>query len=151
MPKLAVAVLLLALVALASSTTYAGYLVVSTVSHYLGTSRFLAALLLGIVFARLPWVRQGRLRAVGLLPGKARLPVMAALLASCLLHFLYLGEWLPVLFLGFAMGFLLGYRRLRQKLVARAMSSVLKAAQHPAQPRSDDRTVIDVEFREKKD
>lgn len=151
MPKLAGAVLLLALVALASSTTYAGYLVVSVVSHYLDVNRFVAGLLLGVVFARLPWIRQGKLRAVGLLPGKARLPVMAALLACCLLHFLYRGEWVPVLFLGFAAGFLLGYRRLRRVLVARAMSSFLKPGIDPARTPDQDKTIIDVEFREKKD
>lgn len=151
MPKLAVAVLLLALVALASTSTYAGFLVVSVVSHYLDTNRFVAGLLLGVLFARLPWVRQGKLRAVGLLPGKARLPVIIALLALCMAHFLYLGDMVPVLVLGFAAGFLLSYRRLRQMLVTRAMSSLFKSAQPAARPQDADKAVIDVEFREKKD
>lgn len=150
MPKLAIAVVLLALVALASATTYAGFLLVSTVSLYLEINRFVTGLLLGIMFARLPWIRQGKLQAVGLLPGKARLPVMAALLALCLLHFLYRGEMVPVLFLAFAISFLLGYRRLRQMLVKRAVSSFFQPAPGPARSQ-DDKTVIDVEFREKKD
>jgi hypothetical protein len=150
MPKLAIAAVLLALVALASATTYAGFLLVSTVALYLNVSRFVAGLLLGILFARLPWVREGKLRAVGLLPGKARLPVMASLLAFCLLHFLYRGDMVPVLFLGFAVSFLLGYRRLRQLLLARAVSSFFQPAPGPARPQ-DDKSVIDVEFREKKD
>lgn len=151
MPKLVIAVLLLALVALASTMSYVGYLVVSVVADHLGTGRLLAGLLLGGVFARLPWVREGKLRTVGLLPKRARLPVMAALLAFCLLNYLYRGEWVPMLFLGFALTFLLAYRRMRQMIVARAVSSLFKSPSDRGYPKNTDDKVIDVEFREKKD
>lgn len=157
MPKLAIAALLLVLVALASTTTYAGYLVVGVVSGYLGTGRVVAGLLLGALFARLPWIYQGKLRTVGLLPKNARLPVLAALLAFCLLNFLYRGDMVPVLFLGLAASFVLGYRRMRQTLVKRAFSSFfesfgsVESPPDPTRRKDADKTIIDVEFREKKD
>ncbi len=151
MPRLAIAVLLLALVSLAGTMSYAGYLVVGVVADHLGTSRLLAGLLLGVLFARLPWIREGKLRTIGLLPKRARRPVIVALLAFCLLSFFYRGEWLPMLFLGFAMAFLLAYRRMRKRVVGRATSSLFNFAAAPKHSQSTDNTVIDVEFREKKD
>jgi hypothetical protein len=151
MPRLVIAVLLLALVALAGTMSYAGYLVVSIVADHLGTGRLLAGLLLGVLFARLPWVREGKLRTIGLLPKRARLPVMVALLAFCLLNYLYRGDWVPMLFLGFAMTFLLTYRRIKQIVVGRAISSLFKSSANPSYPKNTDSTVIDGEFREKKD
>ncbi|HEY8608195.1 MAG TPA: hypothetical protein VIM12_13855 [Noviherbaspirillum sp.] len=154
MPRVAVAVVLVALVALSASLTYAGFLVVGTVSHYLGTGRFAAGLLLGALFARLPYFSQGKFRTVGILPSPARRPLMIALLAFCLLHFLYRGAWMPTLFLGFATAFLLAAPWARRKFVARAMALLFGSAGQPGQPARRDNpeeTVIDVEFREKKD
>lgn len=131
--------------------SYAGYLVVGVVATHLGTGRLAAGLLLGVLFARLPWVRQGKLRTVGLLPRRARLSVMIALLAFCLLNFLSRGDFMPVLFLGFAAAFLLGYRRVRQMVISRTISSLFKLPAGPAQPKRTDNTVTDVEFRERKD
>ncbi len=135
--------------------TYAGYLVVGVVADHLGTGRFLAGLLLGGLFARLPWIREGKLRTVGVLPKRARLPVMIALLAFCLLNFLYRAEIVPMLFLGFAATFLLTYRWIRQAMLSRAFSSLFKLPSEPNHPKSSAKTaadtVIDVEFREKKD
>ena len=150
-PKLAIAALLLALATLAGIMSYAGYLVVGIVANHVGTDRLMAGLLLGGLFARLPWVREGKLRSIGLLPTRARLPVMVALLAFCLLSYLYRGEFVPMLVLGFATTFLLTYRRLRQMVVSQAMSSLFKPSTDLDHPKSTDNTVIDVEFREKKD
>jgi hypothetical protein len=151
MPKVAIVALLLVLATLAGIMSYAGFLVVGVVANHLGTGRLMAGLLLGGLFARLPWVREGKLRTIGLLPKRARLPVMVALLAFCLLSYLYQGEVVPMLVLGFAMTFLLIYRRLRQVIVSRAMSSLFKMPPDPNLPKSTDNAVIDVEFREKKD
>lgn len=151
MPRLAIAVALLLLVALASTMTYTGYLVVTVVADYLDTGRFLAGLLLGGLFARLPWIREGKLHTVGLLPKRARLPVMVAILAVCLLNFLNRGEIVPMLFLGFAVTFLLTYRWIRQAILSRAFSSLFKSSADKNSPKSTDHTVVDVEFREKKD
>ncbi|WP_151636266.1 hypothetical protein [Noviherbaspirillum aerium] len=151
MPKLAAVIFLLMLVALASTSTYAGYLVVGVLAEYLDIGRVAAGLLLGVIFARLPWVRQGKLRTVGMLPGKARLPVIVALLSFCLLHFLYRGEMVPVVFLGLAASFLLSYRWMRRTIVAHAFTSFFRTFQGPDRPGGADNKVIDVEFREKKD
>ncbi|MDQ9172075.1 hypothetical protein Q8A64_16810 [Oxalobacteraceae bacterium R-40] len=151
MPRLAIAATLLALVALAGSLSFVGYLVVSTVAEHLDTGHFIAGLLLGVLFARLPWLREGKLRTIGILPKRARLPVMVALLGFCLLNFLYRSEWVPVLFLGFAMSFLLTYPRIRKRVVDRAISSFFNFPTDQNRPRSTDDKVIDVEFREKKE
>jgi len=151
MPKLAIAALLLALATLAGIMSYAGFLVVGVVANHLGTGRLMAGLLLGALFARLPWIREGKLRTIGLLPRRARLPVMVALLAFCLLSYLYRGEWVSMLILGFATTFLLTYRWMRQMIVSRAVSSLFKLAPAPSHPKSADNEVTDVEFREKKD
>ncbi len=150
-PKIAGVVLLLALVALASSMSYAGYLVVNVVSDYLGTGRIVAGLLLGVLFARLPLVRQGKLRTIGLLPKPARLPVMVSLLAFCLLTYLHRGAMVPVVFLGFATSFLLAWPRLRKMAVDRALSSLFGPLFRQGRQKTADESVIDVEFREKKD
>ena len=151
MPKLALAVFLLALAVLAGIMSYAGYLVVGVLANHLGTGRLMAGLLLGGLFARLPWVGHGKLRTIGLLPKQARLPVMVALLAFCLLTYLYRGEIVPMLVLGFATTFLLTYRPMRRVIVNRAMSSLFTWSPGPNHPKSTDNTVTDVEFREKKD
>lgn len=151
MPRLAIGILLLALVALASTMSYAGYLVVSIIAEHLDTGRLLAGLLLGVIFARLPWVSEGKLRTVGLLPKRARLPVMLALLGFCLLSFLYRGELVPVLFLGLAATFLLTYSRIRKTIATRVASSLFKPSATSNRPKRADDTIIDVEFREKKD
>ena len=150
-PKLAIVALLLALATLAGLMSYGGFLVVGVVANHLGTGRVIAGLLLGGLFARLPWVRERKLRTIGLLPKRARLPVMVALLAFCLLSYLYEGEVVSTLVLGFATTFLLTYRRIRQMIVSRAMSSLFKMPPDPNHPKSTDNAVIDVEFREKKD
>lgn len=150
-PKLAIAIFLLALVALASTLSYTGFLVVSVVAEHLGTGRLMAGLLLGIVFARLPSIKEGKLRTIGLLPKRMRLPAMVALLAFCLLSYAYRGDVVPVLFLTFATAFLLLYPRVRDLLVARVITSLFKSSGGYGQPRNADDSVIDVEFREKKD
>lgn len=151
MPKLAIAVLILVLVAIAGTISYAGYLVVGIVSDYLGTGRFVAGLLLGGLFARLPYISQGKLRTVGLLPKHARRPVLLALLAVCLLTLLYRGALVPSLFLGLAVSYLLAYRWMRQAFINRALSSLFGSSIDPARPTNTDATIIDVEVREKKD
>jgi hypothetical protein len=150
-PKLAIAVLLLVLAVLAGTLSYTGYLVVGAVAGYLGTSRVMAGLLLGVLFARLPWVVARKLRTIGLLPKRARLPVMVALLAFCLLSYSYRGEWIPVLFLTFAGAFLVAYPRIRKTITERVISSLFKPSVGPNHSKSADDNVIDGEFREKKD
>ncbi|WP_220809238.1 hypothetical protein [Noviherbaspirillum aridicola] len=150
-PRTAAAILLLMLVALAGTLSYAGFIVVGTLAGYLGTSRFLAGLLLGVLFARIPWVAQGKLRTVGLLPRTARRPVMLALLVLALATCLYRGQIVAALFPGFASGFLLAYPRMRTAFVRRTLASLFRPrGDSPPSPRADD-GVIDVEFREKKD
>lgn len=151
MPRLVAAIFLLTLVALASTLSYAGFLVVGVLAEHLGTGRLLAGLLLGVLFARLPWVSQGKLRTVGLLPKRARLPVMLALLLFCLLSYSYRGEWVPVLFLGLAAAFLLAYRRIRTMIASRIFSPFLRSPVDPHPPKRVDDKVVDVEFLEKKD
>lgn len=151
MPRLALAVVILLLAALASTLSYTGYLVVSTVSAYLDLGRIVTGLLLGILFARLPWIQHGRLRTVGLLPKRARLPVMATLLSFCLLNFLYRGEIVSMLFVGFALTFLIVYPHLRKRLVNRILAPFAQAPLDPARSRTRDDKIIDVEFRERND
>lgn len=151
MPRLTLAVAILVLAALASTMTYTGYLVVGVLADYLGIGRVMAGLLLGGLFARLPWIRKGKLRTVGLLPKHVRRPTMLLLLAFCLLSFLYQGEKVPALFLGFAATFLLTYPWIRQAILGRMFSSLFKSPTDLNHPKRTDDTVIDVEFREKKD
>lgn len=149
-PKLMIAAALFVLAVLASSLSYTGFLVIGVLADYLGTRRVLAGLLLGGLFARVPWIRQGKLRIVGLLPTPARRPLIVGLLALCLLTFLSRGEYVSAAFSGFATTFLLTYPWLRRAIFDRLLASVFK---FPGQipPRNTDDTVIDGEFREKKD
>lgn len=130
--------------------TYTGFLVVGVLADHLGTSRVVAGLLLGAVFARFPWISQGRLRIVGVLPQAVRRPLFVGLLALCLLRFLLLGETLPALCTGFTMAFLLGYPWLRKTLFGR-LTSVFAFAPGRNAPASVDDNVIEGEFRERKE
>ena len=150
MPKQTIAVALVVLAALAGTMTYTGFLVVGVLADHLGTGRILAGLLLGGLFARLPWIRKGKLRIVGLLPQPVRRPLVVAILAVCLLIFLSRGETVPALFTGFATAFLLTYPWLRRAIFDRISSSVFKFAGRNT-PKSTDDSVIEGEFREKKE
>ena len=130
--------------------TYTGFLVVGVLAEYLGTGRVMAGLLLGALFARFPWMSKGKLRIVGLLPKPARRPLILAILALCLLHFLRQGNYVPALFTGFATAFLLTYPWLRRAIFDRILSSVFKFAGRNPFKRTDDK-VIEGEFREKKE
>jgi hypothetical protein len=150
MPKLTIAVALLVLAALASTMTYTGFLVVGVLADHLGTGRVMAGLLLGSLFARFPWISKGKLRIVGLLPKPVRRPLIVSLLALCLLNFLSRDEYVPAVVTGFATAFLLTYPWLRRAIFDRMLSSVFEfAGQRPL--KSTDDTVIDGEFREKKE
>lgn len=147
------------LVALASTMTYTGFLVIGVLADYLGTGRVLAGLLLGVLFARFPWIRKGKLRVVGLLPKPVRRPLIVGLLALSLLSLLSRGEYLPAFVIGFATAFLLTYPWLRRALFDRVLSSVFKfpGGRNPftrnggrKDGHADDR-VIEGEFKEKKD
>lgn len=148
-PKLAFAVAFILLAVLASTMTYAGFLVVGVLADYLGTGRVLAGLLLGVLFARFPWIRKGKLRVVGLLPGPLRRPLIVGILALCSLHFLSHVDYVPALFTGFATAFILTWPWLRRVMFDRTLSSVFKFFGRTPSKRSDP-TVIDAEFREKK-
>lgn len=148
-PKLAVAVALAVLAALASTLTYTGYLVVGVLADYLGTSRFMAGLLLGILFARFPRVSEGKLRLVGLLPTPVRRPLIVSIVALCALTFLARGDYVPAGFTGFATAFLLIFPWLRRAVFDRLLSSVFKFTGKSPRKSTDD-MVIDGEFREKK-
>lgn len=152
-PRLMIAVALLVLATLASTLTYTGFLVVGVLADHLGTGRVMAGLLLAGLFARFPWVSKGKLRIVGLLPTRARRPLMVSLLALCLLNFLFLGEYVPAVITGCATAFLLTYPWMRRAIFDRMLSSVFKFAGRnpPERTKSVDDTVIDGEFREKND
>jgi hypothetical protein len=149
-PKLTGAVVLLVLAALAGTMTYTGYLVVGVLADYLGTGRGMAGLLLGIVFARFPWVSGGKLRIAGLLPKPIRRPLVIGLLALCALHFLWHGDPVPAAFTGFAAAFVLTIPWLRRAVFDRMLGSVFKfAGRRPSS--STGGTVIEGEFRERKE
>lgn len=150
-PKLAIAVAFIVLAALASTITYTGFLVIGVLADYLGTGRFVAGLLLGVLFARVPWFSAGKLRTVGLLPKVVRRPVMMGLLGLGLWSFLSRGEYVPAMFIGFAAAFLLTFPWIRRALVGRFVSSIFMSTANPQRPDSIDGTVIEGEFREKKD
>ena len=150
MPRLALAVVVLALAALAGTLTYTGYLVVGVLADYLGTGRVMAGLLLGILFARFPKISNRKLRLVGLLPKPVRRPLIVSLLALCLVTFLARGDYVPAAFTGFATAFLLTYPWLRRAMFDRMLSSVFKFTGKTPSNSTDDR-VIDGEFREKKE
>lgn len=149
MPRLTIAVLLLMLVALASVMTYTGFLVVGVLADYLGTGRFLAGLLLAGLFARFPWISKGKLRVVGLLPKPVRRPLIAGLLALCLVHFLLQGDTVSAVFTGLTMAIVFTFPWLKRTVVDR-MASVFKRTGQQA-PQGRDDMVIDGEFRERKD
>jgi len=137
------------LAALAGTLTYTGYLVVGVLADYLGTSRFMAGLLLGILFARFPRVSQGKLRLVGLLPKPVRRPLIVSIIALCALTLLVRGDYVPAAFAGFAVAFLLGFPWLRRAVFDRLLSTVFKFTGKRPRKSTDD-MVIDGEFREKK-
>lgn len=149
-PKLSIAIALLLLAVLAGTMTYTGFLVVGVLADHLGTGRVLAGLLLAGLFARFPWVRQGRLRIVGLLPKPVRRPLILGLLGLCLLNFLARGDYVPAAYTGFTTAFLLSYPWLRRALFDRLLSSVFKFSSRKP-PNGVDDTVIDGEFRETKE
>jgi hypothetical protein len=149
-PKLTIAVALFMLAALASTLTYTGFLVIGVLADHLGTGRVVAGLLLGVLFARFPWFSKGKLRILGLLPKPVRRPLMLGILALCLLSFVSRGDYVSAAFPGFALAFLLGYPWLRRAVFDRTISSVFKFAGRTP-PNSADDTVIEGEFREKKD
>lgn len=151
MPRLTIAVALLALVALAGTMSHTGFLVVAVVADHLGTGRITAGLLLGGFFARFPWVNKGKLCTVGLLPQLVRRPIMVSLLALCLLSFLSRGEYVPALFIGFTMAFLLTYPWMRRAIFGRMLSTLFKSTGDQNRQKNPDGRVIDVDFREKKD
>lgn len=149
-PKAALAIALLVLTALAGTMTYTGFLVVGVLADYLGTGRFMAGLLLGVLLARFPWISKGKLRVVGLVPKPARRPLIAGLLALCLVHFLSSREYVPAAFTGFTTAFVIGFPWLRRVLFNRLLSSISPFAGRNPPDRADS-MVIDGEFREKKD
>lgn len=130
--------------------TYTGFLVIGVLADLLGTGRVVAGLLLAALFARFPWVSKGRLRIVGLLPKPVRRPLIVSLLAFCLVTFLSRGDYLPAALCGFATAFLLTFPRLRRAMFDRMLSSIFRfTGRNP--PAGTDDTVIEGEFREKKD
>ncbi len=151
MPKAAIALVLFALVALASVLTYTGFLVVGVLADLLGTGRFLAGLLLGVLFARLPWVSEGSLRTVGLLPKLARRPVLMSLLGLSLVSFVMREDYVPALFIGFAAAFLLTIPWVKRAISGRVVSIFKPPTADQNRPEPEDGTVIEGEFRERKD
>ena len=156
MPRASLVFVLVALVCVAGCSAYAGILVIESIAHFLGISRFVAGLLLGVLFLRLPSFRGRKLRSKGLLPARVRLPVMLALLAVCLADYGARGEIVRAVFIGLAIGILLAMRAMRA-LVASRVSTFLTKHQRPtgAAPTSGsakavDSDVIDVDFREAK-
>lgn len=144
----AVAIFMLAV--LAGTMTYTGFLVIGVMADYLGTGRIAAGLLLGVLFARFPWIKEGRLRIVGLLPKPVRRPLIVSLLALGLFTFVARGDYVPALFAGVATAFVLTYPWLRRTIVDRMSSSVFTFAGQN-RPKSNDDTVIEGEFRERKE
>lgn len=137
------------LVALAGILSYTGYLVIGVLAEYLGISRFMTGLLLGILFARFPKISQGKLRVAGLLPKPVRRPLILSLLVLCLATLLMRGDYLPAACAGFATAFLLGYPWLRRTVYDRIVGSVFKFTGR-SRPKDNDDMVIDGEFKEKK-
>lgn len=131
--------------------TYTGFLVIGVLADHLGTSRFVAGLLLGVLFARFPWMRNGKLRIVGLLPKPVRRPVIVSLLALCALDFVSRGEYVSTAFTGFAAAFVLALPALRRAVFDRMLSAIPGFAGRRSAGKDDDGTVIDGEFRERKE
>lgn len=130
--------------------TYTGFLVVGVLAEYLGTGRFMAGLLLGGLYARIPWIRAGKLRIVGLLPRPVRRPLTVSLLVLCSLHFLSYGAYVSAVFTGFTTAFLILFPWLKRTVFDRMRSSVFNFAGKQPSRTIDDR-VIDAEFREMKE
>ncbi|HBF49207.1 MAG TPA: hypothetical protein DDX04_01125 [Massilia sp.] len=132
--------------------TYTGFLVIGELAGHLGTSRFMAGLLLGALFARFPWISKGRLRIVGLLPQPVRRPLIVSLLVLCLASFLLRAEYVQAVFTGLTTAFLLAYPWLRKTVFDRLRSSFTRftPGRHGRQSANDD-TVIEGEFRERKE
>lgn len=151
MPRFAALVFLLTLAALSSCISYAGYLVLGVIADFLGTGRFAAGLLFGALFARLPWISQGKLGTVGLLPRRARRPVMLVLLMWCIASLLYRSEIGSAVFPGFAAAFLLAFPWLRQKALDHIRSFLQGSMRSPARRGASDPGIIDVEVHEKKE
>lgn len=149
-PKLMLGIALFVLAVLAGTLTYTGFLVIGVLADYLGTGRFVAGLLLGVLFARFPSMSKGKLRIVGLLPTPVRRPLMVSILALCLVTFLARGDYVPALFTGFATAFLLTYPWLKRVIFDRMSSSVSKFVGQ-RRPQGNDDMVIDGEFKEKKE
>lgn len=150
MPKLTIAVALLLLAAMATTITYTGFLVIGVLAEYFGTSRFVTGLLLGALFARFPWVSNGKFRIVGLLPKPLRRPLMVGLLALCLWTFATQGDTVPALFSGLTMAFVVAFPLLKKILFSRISSTVFNFAGGRNAPADVDSTVIEGEFRELK-
>ena len=157
MPRASLLFVLVTLIAIAGCSAYAGILVIESIAHYLDTSRFAAGLLLSLLFLRLPSFREGKLRTRGLLPAQARLPLMAVLLALCLVDYGSQGKVVEAVFIGLAMGILLVIKAIRT-LVASRISGFFTKFQQPSgagpaagPAKAVDSDVIDVDFREKKD
>jgi hypothetical protein len=151
MPRSTLAVALFALLAVASTISYTGFLVVGVLAEYLGTGRFVAGLLLGVLFARLPKFSKGKFRTVGLLPKSIRRPVMLSLLAFCLVGFVLHGAYVSAVFVGLTTAFLILFPWMRRAIFGRIVSSIFPRSTEQHRPGTADGTVIDVEFREKKD
>ena len=143
-------VALFVLAVLAGTMTYTVFLVVGVLADYLGTGRLVAGLILGGLFARFPWISNGKLRIVGLLPKPVRRPLMVSILALCLLTLLVRSDYVPALFAGFATAFLITYPWLKRAMFDRISSSVF-AFTGRERPQGTDDMVIDGEFREKKE
>ena len=150
-PKLTIALALCVLAALAGTMTYTGFLVVGVLADQLGTGRFMAGLLLGVVFARFPWISNGRLRIVGLLPQAARRPLIVSLLALTLLLFVSQGDHVPAVFTGLTTAFLLAYPWLKRTVFKRLSAPFSRFAPGRNARNSADDTVIEGEFRERKE
>lgn len=151
-PRLTIALVLAVLVALAGTMTYTGYLVVGELADHLGTGRVVAGLLLGVLFARFPRISEGRLRMVGLLPQPLRRPLVVSLLVLCLASFLLRGEYVQAVFTGLTTAFLLAYPWLRKTVFDRLRSSFTRFTPgRQARQSANDDTVIEGEFRERKE
>ena len=157
MPRVSLVFGLLLLILIAGCSAYAGILVIGSISRYLDTSRFVAGLLLGLAFLRLPSFKEGKLRTKGLVPKPARLPLMLILLAACLVSYLGRNEVRDAVFIGLAMGILLVTNAIRSLVKSRVASFFTEhqrsaSAEPAAGPsRAADPNVIDVDFREPKD
>lgn len=151
MPRLTFAVALFVLAALTATMTYTGFLVVGVLADYFGTSRFITGLLIAIVFARFPWIRDGKPRMVGLLPKPLRRPLVLSALALCLLRFVTQGDTVPAWFAGCTMAVILVFPWLWKVLFARMSSSIFNIAPRRHASAANDDTVIEGEFRERKE